>query len=315
MESVVQNGWDQLTHHYVASIALTILYYDYLLTLGREWRLLWKRNNLRRWGSIFFFLNRYCGIIGHVPVFVEIFVSQDSALCRYMHAYHQALAVLMQTTIAATFVTRTYVLYDKNRLVLFGLIAMTLAGIGAGGFLITQGGQHPVVPQLPEEATGCRTGLSRAQAWRLAVVWCSVMVFDLVVVLLTLVRVIILNRGTGGSHTLTELLVRDGVVYFGIISLVSLANIITFLYGSEITRGAATTVANALSCVLVSRLAINLREPREYSVRLDPQPPILLRMWRRRHPTPHLQETEAGTSTRGRDVRFAESSKRICSRC
>lgn len=36
------------------------------------------------------------------------------------------------------------------------------------------------------------------------------MVFDLVVVLLTLARVIILNRSTGGSHTLTQLLVRDG---------------------------------------------------------------------------------------------------------
>lgn len=111
----------RLTDQYVASIALStsrhrircssvvltevcyytaLLYYDYLLTLGREWRLLWKWNSLRQWGSILFFLNRYCGIIGHTPIFVEIFASQDSAFCRHMHAYHQALAALMQTIIA-----------------------------------------------------------------------------------------------------------------------------------------------------------------------------------------------------------------------
>ena len=36
------------------------------------------------------------------------------------------------------------------------------------------------------------------------------MVFDLVVVSLTLVRVIQINRMGGGRHTLTHLLVRDG---------------------------------------------------------------------------------------------------------
>lgn len=110
----------RLTEHYVALIALStsrhytrcsstvlteacytaMLYYDYFLTLGHEWRLLWKRDSLRRWGSILFFLNRYCGIIGHAPVFVETFTSQNSPLCRHIHAYHQALAALMQTITA-----------------------------------------------------------------------------------------------------------------------------------------------------------------------------------------------------------------------
>ena len=77
-----------------------LLYYDYLLTLDRELRLLWTRNCLKRWGSILFFLNRYCGTIGHIPIFVEIFVQPESALCKYVHAYHQLLAAVMQMIVA-----------------------------------------------------------------------------------------------------------------------------------------------------------------------------------------------------------------------
>lgn len=198
-----------------------------------------------------------------------------------MHAYHQILAILMQLVIAATFVTRIYALYDKSRLVLFGLTAIVIAGGGAGGFLISERGQHLVSPQLPPESTGCSTGLSWSQSWRLAVIWCCVMVFDFIVVALTLFKTIQIKLVSGGTHTLTELLTRDGAMYFGAISLASLANVLTFFYGSEITRGVATTITNTLSCTLVSRLMFNLRKPREYTIQVTQQSPIVLRIRRR----------------------------------
>lgn len=44
----------------------------------------------------------------------------------------------------------------------------------------------------------------------LAVLWGAVMAFDLIVVVMTLVKIIPINRTSGGSHTLTRLLMRDG---------------------------------------------------------------------------------------------------------
>lgn len=44
----------------------------------------------------------------------------------------------------------------------------------------------------------------------LAVLWGAVVAFDFIVVVMTLIRVIQINRGSGGSHTLTYLLMRDG---------------------------------------------------------------------------------------------------------
>ena len=44
----------------------------------------------------------------------------------------------------------------------------------------------------------------------LAIVWCGVMAFDLVVVVMTLVRTIQINKRSGKDRTLTQVLIRDG---------------------------------------------------------------------------------------------------------
>ena len=90
------------------SIVLTVanytalLYYDYALTVDRERRLFWSRQGLKQWGSLLFFLNRYCGVIGHAPVVVQAFASPRSAvstLCGNLQSYHQILAITMQTIV------------------------------------------------------------------------------------------------------------------------------------------------------------------------------------------------------------------------
>ena len=40
--------------------------------------------------------------------------------------------------------------------------------------------------------------------------WCGVMIFDLIVVVMTLVRTIQINRRSGKDRTLTHVLIRDG---------------------------------------------------------------------------------------------------------
>ena len=79
-----------------------LLYYDYVLTVDRERRLFWSRRGLKKWGSLLFFLNRYCGVLGHAPVFVQAFASPRvsmSAFCGHLQFYHQILAITMQTIV------------------------------------------------------------------------------------------------------------------------------------------------------------------------------------------------------------------------
>lgn len=99
---------DNTSHTWCLSIVLTavyhpaLLYYDYLLTFDRERRLFWSRHGFKQWGSLLFFLNRYCGVLGHVPVIIQTFSSPDSTLhrlCSHLSLYHQILAIVMQTTV------------------------------------------------------------------------------------------------------------------------------------------------------------------------------------------------------------------------
>ena len=84
------------THHQA------LLYYDYALTFARERRLFWSWGTSKQWGSVLFFLNRYCGVIGHAPVVIEKFTRPKSTLyllCGPLGLYHQALAIIMQTIV------------------------------------------------------------------------------------------------------------------------------------------------------------------------------------------------------------------------
>ena len=50
-----------------------------------------------------FFFNRYFGVIGHVPVFIQLFARPGSTLysfCKPVRLYHQILAIIMQAIIA-----------------------------------------------------------------------------------------------------------------------------------------------------------------------------------------------------------------------
>lgn len=51
---------------------------------------------------------------------------------------------------------------------------------------------------------------TRGSTQGLAVAWSNIVIFDLVVVVMTLVRTIQINRRSVRDHTLTHLLIRDG---------------------------------------------------------------------------------------------------------
>lgn len=82
-----------------------LLYYDYALTIDSEWRLFWSRSSSGRWGSILFFLNRYCGVLGNIPLFIQVLARPGTSLyslCRPLHLYHEALAGLVQLFVGCT---------------------------------------------------------------------------------------------------------------------------------------------------------------------------------------------------------------------
>ncbi|EIN09105.1 hypothetical protein PUNSTDRAFT_52499 [Punctularia strigosozonata HHB-11173 SS5] len=130
--------------------------------------------------------------------------------------------------------------------------------------------------------------LTRSQADRLTIAWSGQLLFDCIIFALTAARSVYRSKEQvflpGALHprvsgALFTVLLRDGAIYFAVLALSSLANILTFVLSSPALRGVLTIPTNVLAATLISRLMINVRDPRIVRVAM-PSPPELLRLSR-----------------------------------
>jgi hypothetical protein len=248
---------------YFFAIGLVIIYYDYLLTLPMEVVRFWSLPDIT-WVSFFFYINRYLSVLGHLPLLFEVFwrtrnPTDRMDTCRHLQTYHQYLAVTIQVVVGTILIMRTFALYGRSLLVLITLVALACGVALFSGWAILSGKPNDnsgvIMPPF-----GCLRSVSASQGKRFALAWGGMLSFDVVVFLMTLYKS--LSIGRAGDRTLLNVLVRDGAMYFAVIALATLANILTFIFDQPLVKGMLTTLTNALSTALISRLMLNLRDPR-----------------------------------------------------
>ncbi|KAF7300525.1 hypothetical protein HMN09_00937000 [Mycena chlorophos] len=262
---------------YLVFSPFVVLVYDHLLTLDDEVARYWPRrrrdgsgdqDNRLTFGSVLFFLNRYTALLGTIPVLAEFLLSTDDpakhsmCVCAAFTTYHGAFALFSQIPVALILITRTYALYEQNKAV---LAAMTFVCVGsiinALAFILT--GQPRDTLSAPLAALGCPGATPNDFAKRGAIAWSGLLVFDLMIFVLTVAKT--LKPGLSGSRrgeSLFLVLLRDGALYFAVLSLLNAINIYSYAAGGPIMSGAGTTFTNVFSSVGASRLMLNLRSPR-----------------------------------------------------
>ncbi|KAJ7121576.1 hypothetical protein C8R44DRAFT_786490 [Mycena epipterygia] len=251
-------------NYYFNLISFTLLFYDYFLTL--DWEV------ARYWGSTFtapnvlFFLNRYGTLFGTIPVVIQNFWTIEStpsklAICGHLHSYHQYFAVVTQILIGIMLILRTYALYERKKIILALMVCVAGGVISVGiwsvlsGSTVKPGDDGVQVPLY----IGCSSLVSSSQTIGLAIAWAGMGVFDCTIFFLTLYRAF--SRRNSSSMDLLGVLLRDGSIYFGVIVLSTLSNILTFIFGGPYIRGLSTTFTNVISSIMISRLMLNLRDP------------------------------------------------------
>ncbi|RDX56616.1 hypothetical protein OH76DRAFT_1336759, partial [Lentinus brumalis] len=244
-------------NNYLTLVGLTVLYYDYCLTLFSEVEFFWKSASVST-VSVLFVIIRYYGLVGPIPLIFEYFVDlpEDISLI-------PSFSVML--------VVRTYALYDRSRRILALLIVTHLGG--AIACLITvvtsRSPIHTVTP-LPFTYSGCNLSLTNEQYVMhysyLALAWSAMLWFDTTIFVLTLVQAFRVRRYFPGG--LLEIMFRDGTIYYGILVVSNVCNIITFmvsssdiLFSGSPLKGMDTTLTNVLSTTLTSRLILNIRDP------------------------------------------------------
>ncbi|KAJ4468700.1 hypothetical protein J3R30DRAFT_1593633 [Lentinula aciculospora] len=167
---------------------------------------------------------------------------------------------------------RTYALYERDFKVLVLLVVVGLA-LMTFGIVILAWGRNEIQfgATVASNRGGCQLWLNQQDALCLALVWGGMLLFDFLVFSMTLYKALTLQRD--GRMTLLSVLIRDGTIYFGVMAISIIGNILTFLLGDSQTRGMATTFTNSISSIMISRLMFNLRDPRLSNILRHPTTP------------------------------------------
>ncbi|KAG6330697.1 hypothetical protein ID866_8392 [Astraeus odoratus] len=216
-------------------VANCILYYDFVLTFGREVEFFWKLP--RSWTFWLFITNRYVTILSRIlpvfGIFWPLKKGENGALvqfCRTSGMYDQFVIIIVQMIGGAVMITRVYALYEKSRRVLVFLVTFSHHNSGARhgqwAVLALPSSDALSVP-TPSLHCGCNVPITFEQAQHMAIAWGGQLAFDAIIFVLTLSRT--LRIGKLGSRALLDVLIRDGTLYFGIITAANAGNITAFL--------------------------------------------------------------------------------------
>ncbi|KAH9974119.1 hypothetical protein BGW80DRAFT_1445111 [Lactifluus volemus] len=243
---------DISTQNYVSFASISILIYDHILTFPAEVSHIWPQPLSSH--TVLFFLNRYVGLVSNTGASALIFFSTATTeSCKSVSRVHEILVVLSQFIISGILLSRIFALYHISRSIrswAFSLGVVLVVGISwalVGQKRILIHGAPGCHFSIPQKQRRSHTPLNSAV--HLATAWEAQALFDAVVLTLTVMRTVkmrkTINTAIGPKGTgLLDILIRDGTLYFAIMSL---AVSQTFWFST-------------ISVTMCSRLVLNLYE-------------------------------------------------------
>ncbi|KAH9005490.1 hypothetical protein EDB86DRAFT_1449609 [Lactarius hatsudake] len=214
------------------------------------------------WVSPIFFLNRYFAIFGYIPIVISLIpnTSCEPQNAWQAHHYKGYFSMALQFLVAVLCSMRVYALYNKNNRILLALAALAGASIIVGFIAIATESDdiETSVPPFMIPISNLSLGLSGEGGSFLSIAWGGLLAFDVAIFVLTLYKAV----KVGYSTPFIQMLVRDGSLYFVVILLVNLANILTIQFAPTLLKNSVTPLTNVLSATLISRLMLRLRSDR-----------------------------------------------------
>jgi len=184
--------------------------------------------------------------------------------CRSYTLFRQVLLVANQILVCILLTLRIYALYGTNLKILGYMV-----GSGAVLAIIACWSLFGQKSAPAEQASGCHIGLSRTTAIRLATAWEALFIYDSIIFGFTLYKTWSSRRDhhiTRIHVPLISLILRDGAIYFAVMALANLANILTFYLSGPFMKGGLSTFASSISVTMMSRLMLNLHETADIGI-------------------------------------------------
>jgi len=180
----------------------------------------------------------------------------ESSCARYVRIL-PGIAVLIDLSIEMVLALRIYALYGCDRRIGIFLVVFIAVFLGVMVAVPILGFDYTRLPSWPGPCIV--TGQPSIAGPKFIIAfYASPMTFDVVMTAMTLYRVIDQNR-RGGSSSLMNRMVRDGLFYFFAITSLNLLNVIFFVQGNELIQAINAPMSIQISSVLCCRLILNLR--------------------------------------------------------
>ncbi|KAJ7605522.1 hypothetical protein DFH06DRAFT_1020188, partial [Mycena polygramma] len=232
---------------YVGFAAFTILIWDHIDTFTAE------RNNLLPWTeqscTYLFLLNRYLTPLGFmVNLFAYLSsVWTNESSCRHFIRYEGAMTLIGVHVVGIMMFLRIYALYSTRRVVVAGVFFILLVSICVNGWLLAHGQRVLIVYCLRLHALmlfwiSLRSTIASSSAW-------LPLLYDSVVLVLTLVKALPLVRKSNGTYVMKRLL-EDGLIYYAAIFSVTLV----------LTIMIVSAPSFSITVTMMSRITLNLKK-------------------------------------------------------
>ncbi|KAG1908596.1 uncharacterized protein F5891DRAFT_973965 [Suillus fuscotomentosus] len=232
----VVQAHQMLMTRYAVLVPYIILIYDHMATLTEEIVFIWCRP--KALSSALFLLNRYVALLGNIYAFIDYLLPASVRLsCSTYRLSRQVLAFLQVFIVSFILALRTYALYGRSKCLLAFLVIIILTFVG-GAFTGTFGRHSNTVTNLP--GGGCY----RIYTAKIALKIGGSLQLSL----------------TKSRRNIIAVMFQDGVMFFGVMTLFEIPNILTYYHGSDMVRGSLRTFTNCMSVTLISRLMLNLHK-------------------------------------------------------
>ncbi|TRM55946.1 hypothetical protein BD626DRAFT_636145 [Schizophyllum amplum] len=166
--------------------------------------------------------------------------------CKTVDSLRDAYTLIVDLVASILMMLRVYAIFGHSRRVLGALSLCLVAAVCLAAWALGPG--QEVDPRTV--FTTCLSYTPKTAARRLSAAFIALLAYDLVVFVLTLYKT---ARSVRQPHTpLLRVLLRDGAMYFGVMLLSNIANLIPYYAPGPYLGGSLATTTSSLSVCLVT---------------------------------------------------------------
>ncbi|KAF7340467.1 hypothetical protein MVEN_01967000 [Mycena venus] len=231
-------------------VPLVILAYDHLLTLESEINFVWRRP--KKLSFFLFVILRYGSLSSNIALNILQFSHIPREVCHALALWSITLLIFQCLIVGSILALRVYIMYNRSKIVLLFLAAAGVAAVALG--LWSMMGKSVLAPSN----SGCEYLVSKQSALRMAGAWEAEFLCDLSVFVFTVLQAYRQPCKVPGS--ILRYMARDGALYFAILALVNLGNILMYYLGNSWMAASLSWLTSTLSVTLVSRLILHLHK-------------------------------------------------------